>query len=97
MIDRQGQQGSPARPRPVRRQMQQGDGIPAPGQSQGHGRGAIGRQPPIQPREQPPAQPCVAVRSGWRLDGRSNRGQPQPPAVRNWVARAFWASFAVGA
>ena len=89
MIDRQGQQGSPARPRPVRRQMQQGDGIPAPGQGQGHGRGAIGRQPSVQPGEQPLAQPFVAVRS--------NRGQPQPPAVRNWVARAFWASLAVGA
>ncbi len=72
VIDGKRQQAPPAPLRPVRRQMQQGDGVAAPGQGDRDGRLDMGQQPPVETG-------CC----GGRRVGR----QVQLARVRSWPAR----------
>ncbi len=87
MIDGDGQKPSPAPPRPVRRQMQQSQGVPAPGQAEDDGMIDMVLKPGVEPGREARRQ----IRSD------RGRGQLQPAWVRSWPAMVFSAADAVAA
>lgn len=86
MIDGQGQQPPPVRPRPIGGETKQGHGIAPARQGQSHRLNPPRIKPGLQPGEDPAGQALGAL---WR--------QLQFARVRSCVARVFCAAVAVSA